>query len=467
MPAPVIQEIELTESFVDLFARLRPHHRNPVFLDSAAAQPADVARHSIIAYDPFLTVEAWGNTVRLTHADGRTETLTGDPLDILRDLLRAHAAPADPRLPFTGGAIGWFGYELGCHLAKIAPSAPSDQPTPDYALGFYDQALVRNHATGHTWQIGQSNHNGYFEPLPPPPKTNPRIYNKLLTADSESNHNGYFGAPSPDFPRADYLAAVQRIRDYIAAGDTYQVNLTQRFSAPRPADPFALYQRLRATNPAPFAAYLDLAGVQVLSSSPERFLSLKGSTVETRPIKGTRPRADDSATDAARADELLASAKDRAELLMIIDLERNDLGRVCEFGSVRVDDLHRLETYATVHHLVSTVSGTLRPGLNVIDCLRATFPGGSITGAPKIRSMQIINELEPHRRGPYTGALGWIGFNGDTDLNIAIRTIVCAGDRATYHVGGGITWDSDPEAEYQETLDKGRALHAAISDPEF
>lgn len=454
MPAPVVQSIDLPDTFADVFARLRPHHRHPVFLDSASAQPADIARHSIIGWDPFLTIEAHDNEVRLTHRDGHTQTRTGDPLEILRALLREHATSAsdDPDLPFTGGAIGWFGYELGARLAGIAPSAPADQPTPDFALGFYDRALVRNHATGQTWAIGQSNHNGYFAHPPPLP---------------QSNHNGYFvSEPAPNFPRGDYLAAVRRVRDYIAAGDVYQVNLTQRFSAPRPADPFALYQRLRATNPAPFAAYLDLADVQVLSSSPERFLSLHGRHIETRPIKGTRARSADRATDTARRDELLASAKDRAELLMIIDLERNDLGRVCEFGSVRVDELHRPETYATVHHLVSTVSGQLRPGLDIVDCLRATFPGGSITGAPKIRSMQIINELEPHRRGPYTGALGWIGFNGDADLNIAIRTIVCAGDRATYHVGAGITWDSDPKAEYQETLDKGRALHAALANAE-
>ncbi len=454
MPAPVVQSIDLPDTFADVFARLHPHHRHPVFLDSASAQPADIARHSIIGWDPFLTIEAHDNEVRLTHRDGRTETRTDDPLEILRSLLREHAITAsdDPDLPFTGGAIGWFGYELGVRLAGINPSAPADQPTPDFALGFYDRALVRNHATGRTWIIGKSNPLGYSSSETPAQKSNPIGYSLSVL--------------SADFPHADYLAAVQRIRDYIAAGDTYQVNLTQRFSAPRPADPFALYQRLRATNPAPFAAYLDLAGVQVLSSSPERFLSLHGRHVETRPIKGTRARSDEPITDSARRDELLASAKDRAELLMIIDLERNDLGRVCEFGSVRVDDLHRPETYATVHHLVSTVSGQLRSGLDIIDCLRATFPGGSITGAPKIRSMQIIDELEPHRRGPYTGALGWIGFNGDADLNIAIRTIVCAGDRATYHVGGGITWDSDPAAEYQETLDKGRALHAALSNTE-
>ena len=455
MSAPIIQEIDLPDSFADIFARLRPHHRHPAFLDSAAAQPADLVRHSIIAWDPFLILEARGDQIRLTHADGRVETRTGDPFGTLREQLRLHAAPADPRLPFTGGAIGWFGYELGARLADIKPATDADQP--DLALGFYDHALVRNHATGRTWRIG-----------PDDPKSNPIGYASSVPTPEKSNPIGYsFAEPAPDFPRADYLAAVARIRDYIAAGDVYQVNLTHRFSAPRPADPFALYQRLRTANPAPFAAYLDLAGCQVLSSSPERFLSLHGRHVETRPIKGTRPRADDPASDAQRRDELLASAKDRAELLMIIDLERNDLGRVCDYGTVRVEDLHRLETYATVHHLVSTVSGQLRPDLDIIDCLRATFPGGSITGAPKIRAMQIIAELEPCPRGPYTGALGWIGFNGDADLNIAIRTIVCAGDRATYHVGGGITWDSDPAAEYQETLDKGRALHTALTDSEF
>ena len=269
--------------------------------------------------------------------------------------------------------------------------------------------------------------------------------------------------PVSNFTAASYTSAIDRIKTYIASGDVYQVNLTQRFSTPLPCAPYDLYLRLRERSPAPFAAYLSFGPVQLISSSPERFLTLRGRHVETRPIKGTRPRSADPITDAALAAELLSSEKDRAELLMIVDLERNDLGRVCDFGTVRVDNLWQLESHPTVHHLVSTVSGQLRAGLDIIDCMRASFPGGSITGAPKIRSMEIIDELEPHRRHIYTGAIGYIGFDGNADLNIAIRTITCVANHAYYHVGGGIVWDSDPAAEYQETLDKGRAMHEALT----
>jgi para-aminobenzoate synthetase component 1 len=269
--------------------------------------------------------------------------------------------------------------------------------------------------------------------------------------------------PVANFDFAGYSAAIARIKAYIASGDVYQVNLTQRFAAPLPCPPYALYQRLRERSPAPFAAYLSFGPVQVVSSSPERFLTVRGRQVETRPIKGTRPRSADPAADARLAAELLASEKDRAELLMIVDLERNDLGRVCTYGSVQVEKLWQLESHPTVHHLVATVSGTLRPEVDVIDCVAACFPGGSITGAPKIRAMQIIDELEPHRRHVYTGAIGYLGFDGNADLNIAIRTLTCVGGQAYYHVGGGIVWDSNPSAEYQETLDKGRAMHEALT----
>jgi para-aminobenzoate synthetase component 1 len=266
-----------------------------------------------------------------------------------------------------------------------------------------------------------------------------------------------------NFDFASYSTAIARIKAYIASGDVYQVNLTQRFTAPLPCPPYALYQRLRERSPAPFAAYLSFGAVQIVSSSPERFLTVRDRHVETCPIKGTRPRSADPVEDARLATELLTSEKDRAELLMIVDLERNDLGRVCTYGSVKVEKLWQLESHPTVHHLVATVAGTLRPEVDVIDCITACFPGGSITGAPKIRAMEIIDELEPHRRHIYTGAMGYLGFDGNADLNIAIRTLTCVGGRAYYHVGGGVVWDSQPSAEYQETLDKGRAMREALT----
>ncbi|MGF1612091.1 MAG: aminodeoxychorismate synthase component I, partial [Kiloniellales bacterium] len=272
-------------------------------------------------------------------------------------------------------------------------------------------------------------------------------------------------AAAANFTRPAYEAAVQRGIDYIHAGDIFQANLSQRFSARLPAGetPFMLYRRLRALNPAPFAAYLKFGQDVIASSSPERFLKLSDGQVESRPIKGTRPRGHDAAEDEALARELLASEKDRAENVMIVDLLRNDLSRVCRDSSVAVPELCVLERYATVYHLVSTIVGELRPGKTAVDLLEASFPGGSITGAPKIRAMEIIAELEPTRRGPYCGSIGYIGFDGDMDSSIVIRTFSIHGDQVSFQVGGGIVADSRPAEEYEETLAKGRALLAALA----
>ena len=268
--------------------------------------------------------------------------------------------------------------------------------------------------------------------------------------------------PVSNFTKERYFAAVERIRDYIAAGDVYQVNLTQRFDAPLTCHPYELYGRLRRRSPAPFASYLNLGSLQVVGSSPERFLRIRGRRVETRPIKGTRPRGKTGAEDAAYRNELLASEKDRAELLMIVDLERNDLGQVCEFGSVRVDELCRLESHPTVHHLVATVSGLLRPECDAIDCIEAMFPGGSITGAPKLRAMQIIDEVEKCRRHFYTGSVGYIGFDGSCDLNIAIRTMFCQGEPRLVPCRGRHRLGFRPGERVPGVLDKARAMAAAI-----
>jgi para-aminobenzoate synthetase component I len=391
----------------------------------------------------------------------------------LQLLLRRYARPnpichlisdnaASPIPPFLGGAVGFFSYELCTQLEKLPRAKPDDLPEiPDCEFAFYDAFIAHEHATGRSWLVAN--------PVATTPaftllaRLRETLSHPAVPCSQLSALNSQLLAPVSNFTAASYTAAIGRIKSYIASGDVYQVNLTQRFSSPLPCAPYDLYLRLRERSPAPFAAYLSFGPVQLISSSPERFLTLRDRRVETRPIKGTRPRSTDPATDAALATELLSSEKDRAELLMIVDLERNDLGRVCDFGTVRVDKLWQLESHPTVHHLVSTVSGQLRSGLDIIDCVRASFPGGSITGAPKIRSMEIIDELEPHRRHIYTGAIGYIGFDGNADLNIAIRTITCVNNHAYYHVGGGIVWDSDPAAEYQETLDKGRAMHESLT----
>ena len=266
-----------------------------------------------------------------------------------------------------------------------------------------------------------------------------------------------------NFDKEDYLKAIKKAIDYIFAGDIFQVNLSQRFESEIAVTPFQLYKRLRSINPAPFAAFLNFEGVAVASSSPERFLRRSGNVVETRPIKGTRPRGKTPDEDRQLAQELLSSPKDRAENIMIVDLERNDLGRVCQYGSVHVPELLVIEKYPTVFHLVSTIKGTVSTDRDNVDIIRACFPGGSITGAPKVRAMEIIDELEPTRRSIYTGAIGYLDFSGRMDLNIVIRTFIIKENRAYFQAGGGIVADSDPEAEYQETLDKARALMEAVS----
>jgi len=471
----VLEELPFAQSPAALFAGL--HDRPYAFFLDSGLSAGGLGAYSFIGFAPFLIFTAKGRAITIT-LDGNSETHLGDPLAELQSLLRQyHNPPAQchligdtslpaPPIPFTGGAVGFFGYELCTQLEKLPRTSPDDLPgVPDLAFAFYDGLIAHEHATARTWLVANPVHTT------PAPAILTRL-RTACTAPQSICHVIRDKQPLPkvvqpvaNFSFEAYTTAIARIKAYIASGDVYQVNLTQRFSTPLPCAPFALYERLRSRSAAPFASYLNFGPVQIASSSPERFLRIHGRHVETRPIKGTRRRDDAPATDTRLAAELLASPKDRAELLMIVDLERNDLGRVCEYGSVRVDDLWHLESHPTVHHLVANVSGTLRPGCDVIDCLRATFPGGSITGAPKIRAMQIIDELEPHRRHLYTGAIGYIGFDGDCDLNIAIRTLTCTGGHAYYSVGGGIVWDSDPASEYQETLDKGRALHEALTAP--
>ena len=409
-----------------------------VFLDSAL--PSSSARYSILACEPALILRA------AVHESAEAFMAR------LRQELEARACDAIPGLPFVGGAIGYFGYESGAALHRVAAPASDEFALPASAFGFYDSALVHDHTTGSTTLIA------------PDAAALAQLRSLISAPCTQLPAPGYQVGPlEPDLTPADYAVALERIRAYIAAGDTYQVNFTQRFTAPFTGSAAALYLRLRALNPAPHAAYLDFGDHQIVSSTPERLLRVSGRDIETRPIKGTIARLPEPAADAAQRARLLASAKDHAELLMIVDLARNDLGRVATPGSVHVAARHDLESYATVHHLVATVRAQLAPGHDRFNALRALHPGGSITGAPKVRAMQIIAELETTRRHAYTGTLGYLGYDGDADLAIAIRTITCAAGRATYHVGGGITWDSDPAAEYQETLHKGRALHQALT----
>ncbi len=451
-----LKEIAWTCPPEELFAGLCDR-RGAFFFDSAM-EAGGLGRYSFIGCDPFLTFRVSGEMISLRRADGE-EDFRGDALTELKKLLVKYRCAATPEVPFPGGAVGFFSYEFGAQLERVIGSANDDIGGPDVELGFYDSVIMADHRT----------HRLFLVANPVLGRSVSAIFGRLeqLMAAGVSQRPVFTGESATAQLRAtvskpEYLQAIARIKNYIAAGDVYQVNLTQRFDAPLTIHPYALYQRLRQRSPAPFSCYLNFDELQVVSSSPERFLRIQDGRVETRPIKGTRPRGKTEVEDGGLREELAASLKDRAELLMIVDLERNDLGRVCVPGSIQVDELFKVETHPTVHHLVANVSGKLRAGFDVVDCLLATLPGGSITGAPKVRAMQIIAELEWTRRGVYTGAVGYIGFDGGCDLNIAIRTILCAHGRAYYHVGGGIVWDSVPEAEYQETLDKGAAMRAAL-----
>lgn len=418
---------------------------------------AGLGRFSFLGFEPFLVLTSHGRECSLSRRSGRTETVEADPFTVLRDILQSHQQHSLAGLPpFLGGGIGYLAYELGRLIERLPGQAVDDLGLPEMAFAFYDQVVAHDHSSGKTWLV-TSTASGEDLDL----QEQWDRARELLAAEPPSY--GQTAAASEvnfacGFTRPDYLEAVRRVKEYIVAGDIYQANLSQRFSAPISEHPWMLYRRLRRLNAAPFSAYLNFGPVQVCSSSPERFVRIDGERVETRPIKGTRHRGGDEEEDRRLAEELLASSKDRAELSMIVDLERNDMGRVCSYGSVQVEEHAVIESYATVHHLVSTVAGTLHPGRDVVDLLRASFPGGSITGAPKIRSMEIIDELEPTARSVYTGCIGYLGFDGRADLNIAIRTALVKGQRAYFQVGGGIVADSVPEDEYQETLDKGEAI---------
>jgi para-aminobenzoate synthetase component 1 len=479
---PLVEELAPAPDAWQMCLRLA-HLPHVMFLDSAARLP-ELGRYSFLTADPFLWIEGRGREVK-SHYRCPCERLhieEADPFAVLEHELRRWALrPAEGLPPFQGGAVGLFGYDLCHHLERLPRPHFNEFQTPDLALGLYDWVIALDHSRGRAWifstglpAVGVAGRRRAGERL--------REVLQLVEGSCESPHHyqPVLQAPLPleslapsyplaecprvrsSFSREGYLAAVARAVEYVHAGDCFQVNVAQRLLHPVTLPPLELYARLRARNPAPFAAYCDLGDFVVCSASPERFARVTGGVVETRPIKGTRPRGSSPGEDRRQADELEASGKDRAENVMIVDLLRNDLGRVCAYGSVQVDALCRLETYAYVHHLVSVVSGRLRPGLGPIDLMRASFPGGSVTGAPKVRAMQIIAELEPTARGAYCGCLGWIGFDGGMDTNILIRTFTVGKGWMQFPVGGGIVADSTPATEYAETLHKAAGLMRAL-----
>jgi para-aminobenzoate synthetase component 1 len=448
-----------------LFPCLDPKPHEALLL-SGGSHP--LSRYSFIGLDPFLVLVAYGKRVHLDRLPGEKRfTLFADPFDALRSLLgtyRQAPGPGDP--PFWSGGIGYLSYELGRHIERLPSATVDDLGLPECYFVFYRSILccdpTRRNYTLFTLPVAGEGGAGRGSD---PERIRAGIERVRQQGGQEkiwrqSTLPLSFRSP---FSRNDYVRSIDRILRYIEEGDVYQVNLSQRFHTAYNGDPFGLFRRLYEINPAPFFAYLNPGPFQILSSSPERFLCVRGDRVETRPIKGTLPRGANPEQDRRNGEALLRSEKNRAELAMITDLLRNDLGRVSAYGTVRVEDPARLEAYTNVFHLVSIVTGRLAGGRDLVDLLRATFPGGSITGCPKIRSMEIIDELEPTVRSVYTGSIGYLGFDGSMDLNVAIRTLIHKGEDLYFQVGGGIVYDSEPEAEYDETLHKAASMMEAIS----
>ena len=457
-------------NITQLFDRIS-HKPWAMLLDSGQPQ-SQYGRYDILVADPFITISSFDDGVENKTDSShkiRTEiiqngTVTNsheDPFIILNELLASYKAEPDS-LPFSGGAVGYFAYDLARQVEYLPSIALKDDAIPHMLVGIYDWAVVVDHReksaclVSHGFQ--QSTHDNW------------QTLCALFDAPLEM-HLPAFALTTPvtnNTTFEQYAKAFNAVKKYITEGDCYQVNLAQCFSAKAQGCGWTAYNKLREISPAPFMAYLNFGSLQVLSGSPERFLQIVGKHVETRPIKGTRPRADDIEQDQQLAKELQESIKDQAENLMIVDLLRNDISKNCEIGSVKADQLFQLQSFANVHHLVSIVTGTLAKSKTAIDLLRGCFPGGSITGAPKLRAMQIIEALEPNRRGVYCGAIGYIGFDGNMDTNIAIRTAVYSGYESTggtdnegeisFYAGGGIVADSVLEKEYDETLDKASSM---------
>ena len=437
----MIKEIKKYIEPIEIFELIKdePHS----FILESSLYHDEYGRYSIIASNPFEVVK-----------------YSNDPecIDKFRTIMNKYsfASNNDTKslLPFNGGAVGYLSYDLGRYIEKIENKTIVDMEVPDLYFGLYDWAYVVDHKERKLYLVSADLDKDREEKLIIQKEElilNHTPTKKLSSVDEEVQLKS-------NFTKQEYIDSIEKVRQYIRSGDIYQANLTQRFEGKTKRSAFDIYSELREVGPTIFGGLLNFEDVQVISNSPERFIKVENRKIQTRPIKGTRPRGDNPEQDEFFKTELSNSEKDKAELLMIVDLERNDLGRVSEIGSVKVPELFKIEAYANVYHLVATIESEIDKDKDIYEVIKATFPGGSITGAPKIRAMEVIEELEPTRRNVYTGSIGYIGFDGLADLNIAIRTIVKKDDRITFQVGGGITWDSNPEDEYMETLHKAKSI---------
>ena len=487
----IVQEISTTQTPESLIRQLCG--AEGLVLLRSALFDSPQARYSFVAARPFLTFRSFGSSCETTQPAPAATALRrgesrltrrvqfGNPWHLLDRLMTSYELPDEIDLPFPlGGCFGYWGYDLKNFVEpKLPRRAVNDLELPDCHVGFYDSLVVFDHRLGKTWIVStglsadgsrdgvRAGRQAEFwravlaneSPRPGVSLQHPGSNIQYPVTDSSRRA----ALITSNLSRPDFLAGVARAQRYIRAGDIYQVNLSQRLAGVCPFSGWELFERLRDVSPAPFAAYFDCGDFDIASSSPELFLRVSGANIQTRPIKGTRPRSPDPTRDAQLAYELQTSVKELAELLMITDLLRNDLGKVCEFGTVHVPELIRLERFPQVQHLVSTIEGRLRPDVTHFAALASCFPGGSITGAPKFRALAIIDELEPIARGPYTGCHGYLGFNRESQVSISIRTAIHKQGTAYFHVGAGIVADSVAEAEYDETVAKAGGFLAALN----
>lgn len=455
-----VSSIQTNLDAFELYRRIADGE-DSISLDSSKTD-LPYGRYSILGVNSFLTMKYEQHLIYEKIGSGPFVPCDTQPnvFDYLKEKMAQYHVDNPSTLPFVGGAIGYLSYDLGCQEEEVTMTAKELVAVPDAYFVFYDNAIVVDHSMQEVFVTGlgireaaQTSVDSILAKIQSSPKE------ASCPTPSKTGETPFFQSP---FSADDYQKTIERVRHYIREGHSYITNVTHTFQSAFQGDPLLTYESLRERNPAPFSAFLPLHGFSVLCSSPERFLQVRNGQVQTRPIKGTIPRGRTPEEDAHNQKRLETSEKDRSELLMIVDLERNDLSKVCKPGSVKVTELFKLEAFATVFHLVSTVVGTLDDSYTAVDCLRAGFPGGSITGAPKKRAMEIIDELEATRRNLYTGCIGYFGFDGAADFNIIIRSILVKDQRAYIGVGGGITWESEPQTEYEETIAKAMALFQSL-----
>lgn len=427
---------------------------NTILLDSSK-EDENLSNYSFIGLNPYLLFEAKGNECYINK-----EKVQGNPFEVLEKLVSEYKFTMEEykEIPFLSGAIGYISYDAAREIEEIPNTSKEDFNISDISFAFYKNIIIFDLKNNKQYITSLDGIDEEIEDILSLINKNTVEINynkdKIKAELSEDDYRKF----SSNFTKEEYKSAVSRLKDYIVSGDVYIANMTQRFTIENKENGFDIYKKLRSINKAPFSAYVNFEDIEIISSSPERFIEVKDRKVITRPIKGTRPRGKDQEEDIKNSLELINSEKDKAELLMVVDLERNDLSKVCKPHSVKVTELFKLEKYATVFHLVSTVEGILKDNISAVKCIKECFPGGSITGTPKIRSMEIIEELEGLKRNIYTGIIGYFDFRGNADFNIAIRTIVKKDNKAYFGVGGGITFDSIEEDEYLETIDKAKAL---------